>query len=71
MADASILTVRDVANLLKVDEKTVYRLSRAKHLPGFKVAGSWRFKHSDIDLWIEQQKEAAGQPKGNTKEGRR
>ncbi len=50
------MTVRDVALYLKVDEKTVYRLAQRGELPGFKVAGTWRFKRSDIETWIEQRK---------------
>ena len=50
------MTVRDVADYLNVDEKTVYRLAQRGELPGFKVAGTWRFKRSDIDDWIEQRK---------------
>jgi len=53
------LTVRDVATLLRVDEKTVYRLTRKGDLPGFKVAGAWRFQKSDMDAWVERQKTAA------------
>ena len=50
------MTVRDVANYLNVDEKTVYRLAQKGELPGFKVAGTWRFKREDIYQWIEDQK---------------
>ena len=50
------LTVREVAELLSVDSKTVYRLAQRSELPGFKVAGSWRFMRDDIDTWIEAQK---------------
>lgn len=53
------MTVRDVAGYLNVDEKTVYRLAKRGDLPGFKVAGAWRFKPSDINKWIDLQKEAA------------
>ena len=52
------LTVKDVALLLQVDEKTVYRLTQKGELPGFKVAGSWRFKRADMDAWVERQKTA-------------
>jgi excisionase family DNA binding protein len=62
MADSAVLTVREVADLLKVDVKTVYRLARGNQLPGFKVAGTWRFKNVDLDQWIEKQKKAAGRP---------
>lgn len=52
------LTVKDVAQLLQVDEKTVYRLVRKGELPGFKVAGAWRFTPVDLQQWIERQKSA-------------
>ena len=60
------LTVKDVATLLQVDEKTVYRLTRKGDLPGFKVAGSWRFRKSDMDDWVERQKSAVSAASTNT-----
>ncbi len=59
------MTVRDVANFLNVDEKTVYRLAQRGELPGFKVAGTWRFKREDIDQWVEERKKAAAQKEGD------
>ena len=50
------MTVRQVADYLNVVPKVVYRLVQQGDLPGFKVAGTWRFKRSDIDSWIEVQK---------------
>ncbi len=50
------LTVRQVAAYLSVNEKTVYRLAQRGELPGFKVAGAWRFQPADIDCWIDRQK---------------
>ena len=49
------MTVRDVATMLNVDEKTIYRLVQKGSLPGFKVAGSWRFQWSDIQTWIDSK----------------
>lgn len=54
-----ILTLPEVAELLKVAEKTVYTMAQKSELPAFKVRGQWRFKRTDIDVWIEQQKAAA------------
>jgi len=51
-----ILTLKEVAEYLKLAEKTAYRLAADGKLPGFKVGGSWRFKESDIEKWIEEQK---------------
>jgi len=61
------MTVRDVAALLKVDEKTIYRLVTKGDLPGFKVLGSWRFQKSDLNAWIETQKIDARQTRTSTK----
>lgn len=47
------LTVADVAALLKLSEKTVYRLAQRGELPGFKAGGSRRFRRRDIDAWAE------------------
>lgn len=55
-----ILTISEVANLLKVAEKTVYSLSQKGDLPGFKVGGQWRFRRTAIDSWIEVKTQAAG-----------
>lgn len=52
----SAITVRDVAVLLNVDEKTVYRLVQKGDLPGFKVSGSWRFQRPDLEAWIAARK---------------
>ena len=62
MKTHTALSVREVADLLNVDSKTVYRLVQKSELPGFKVAGSWRFLKSDLDTWIETQKAA---PRGS------
>jgi len=53
------LTVKQVAELLSVNERTVYRMANAGELPGFKVSGSWRFMEDDIRAWIEEQKKRA------------
>ncbi len=52
------MTVRDVAAYLNVNEKTVYRLAQRQELPGFKVAGAWRFRPEDIQQWVQARKTA-------------
>jgi excisionase family DNA binding protein len=60
---SAAMNVRQVAELLAVDEKTIYRLVQRGELPGFKVAGAWRFAREDLDAWIEAQKNAVAKPK--------
>ena len=54
-----ILTLKEVAEYLKLAEKTAYRLAAEGKLPGFKVGGSWRFRKEDIESWIAEQKAAS------------
>ncbi len=50
-----ILTIKELAAHLKVNERTIYRLASAKKIPAFKVGGSWRFSKADIDEWIQRK----------------
>ncbi len=54
-SEGGILTIKQVADYLKVTERTIYRLAAVKQIPAFKVGGSWRFSRADIDSWIKQQ----------------
>lgn len=53
--DGTILTIKEVAAYLKVNERTVYRLAASGDIPAFKVGGSWRFRKDTLEQWIEQQ----------------
>ena len=61
--DTNILTIREVAEYLRITEKTAYRLASEGKLPGFKVGGSWRFKKGELDGWIEKQKHVSSKDK--------
>ncbi len=50
-----IMTLKEVAEYLKLAEKTAYRLAGDGTIPGFKVGGSWRFRKAVIEDWIDQQ----------------
>ncbi len=56
MQGEEVLTIKDVAALLKVGEKTVYSMAQGGELPAFKVRGQWRFSRKDLDAWMERQK---------------
>jgi len=57
----SVMTVKEVAEYLRVNQRTVYRLAVDRKLPGFKVGTTWRFKRADIERWIDAQA-SVGQP---------
>ena len=48
----NLLTTAQVANYLKVDKFTVYRLVTQKNIPAFKVGNQWRFSKDMIDAWL-------------------
>jgi excisionase family DNA binding protein len=51
-----LLTIAEVAELLKVSVSGVRRLQQARHLPFIKVGGSVRFSKSDIILYLEKRR---------------
>ena len=50
-----IMTVKDLAQYLKIAEKTAYRFALEGKIPGFKVGSAWRFSKKEIDAWIEKE----------------
>ncbi|MGI2336564.1 MAG: response regulator [Dehalogenimonas sp.] len=48
-----LLTVREVADYLRVTQKTVYRLLQKGTIPALKVSHSWRFDKAAIDEWLK------------------
>ena len=61
--DNDIITIKEVSAYLKLAEKTAYRLAAQGKIPGFKIGGSWRFRKSEIEDWLEKQR--------NTQEGKK
>ncbi len=68
-SEEAILTIKQVAEYLKVTERTIYRLAAAKKIPAFKVGGTWRFLRADIDNWIKKQSEDVDDPDISTVSG--
>jgi excisionase family DNA binding protein len=54
-ASDDIWTIVEVANYLRLNPQTVYRLTQQGQLPGFKVGRHWRFKREHISKWMEEQ----------------
>ena len=55
--EGEILTLKQVADFLKVTDRTIYRLAAAKKIPAFRVGGTWRFSKAEINQWIQRQSE--------------
>jgi putative molybdopterin biosynthesis protein len=47
-----MLTTKDVAEYLSINEKQVYRLIKGKKIPATRVTGKWLFPKELIDEWV-------------------
>lgn len=48
------LTVEEAAQLLRVNQWTIYRLLKKKQLPGArKIGRAWRFHRDTLMQWME------------------
>lgn len=53
--DAQLLTVKDIAAYLQVNERTVLKLVVEGKLPAVKVGNQWRFRRNIVDAWLDDQ----------------
>jgi excisionase family DNA binding protein len=55
----SLLTVEEVAEMLKVPVSWVYERTRRRgmdRIPGFRLGKYWRFREGDVLAWLERQR---------------
>ena len=64
-----VLTIKEVAALLKLAEKTVYAMAQAGEIPAFKIRGQWRIRRAELDQWIDAQPRG-GESRGGNHDGR-
>jgi excisionase family DNA binding protein len=55
MTTRDLLTTKEVAEYLRVNPYTIYRLVSQNKLPAFKVGSQWRFERSVLDRWLKKQ----------------
>jgi excisionase family DNA binding protein len=53
-ADFTILTVREVAEYLRMSEAKVYRLANERQLPAIRIGKAWRFRKDLLDEWLSK-----------------
>lgn len=50
-----LMTVRELATYLNLNERTVLKLAAEGPLPAVKVGNQWRFRKAMIDAWLDDQ----------------
>lgn len=58
---AEIMTLKDLADYLRMNERTIAKLVQEGVIPGLKVASQWRFTREAIDNWFAGQLQQRGQ----------
>jgi excisionase family DNA binding protein len=68
----SMMTVRQVAELLGVHENWVYDQAASGQLPSYKIGGTRRFDPNEVRGWISDHREPErlGEPRQRTSEKR-
>ena len=59
-SDEDLLTVQEVAEILRVPNSWVYERTRrrsADRIPGFRIGKYWRFRLGDIKAWVEENRQ--------------
>lgn len=50
----SLLTIKELAQTLKVSERTIYQMVSEDYVPYVKIRHSLRFKEKDIEIWLNK-----------------
>ena len=51
----SFMTVEDVAELLRINKSTVYRMAKEGRLPATRVGRQWRFRQSALEDFLDKE----------------
>lgn len=55
MSKPEIMTVQEVAEFLRVSERTIYEWATHGIIPCGKLGTTWRFKRSQVEKWVDEQ----------------
>jgi len=54
MKDDRVMTTRELAKYMKLNEKTILKMAQNKELPGVKIGNQWRFYLETIDQYLQR-----------------
>jgi excisionase family DNA binding protein len=60
-ASSQFMTTAEVAQLLRVNQSTIYRLLRQRQIPALRIGSDYRFDKDAIEKWMAG-KQAKRQP---------
>jgi len=54
-----LLTLSEVATILKISKRTLHRMIQHRQIPAFKVGGQWRILESRFQEWMRVEEQSA------------
>ena len=54
-----LLTLSEVATILKISKRTLHRMIQHRQIPAFKVGGQWRILESRFREWMQVEEQSA------------
>ena len=54
-----LLTLSEVAAILKLSKRTLHRMTQHQQIPAFKVGGQWRILESRFQEWMQVEEHSA------------
>ena len=52
-----LLTAREVAGYLNISKITIYDWAQKGKIPAFRLGHHWRFRRSEIEEWLDQNRQ--------------
>ena len=53
MADFKLYTIDEIADILKVTQRTIYNYIKSGSLKAIKIGKYWRIRHEDLDHFLK------------------
>lgn len=50
-----LMTTKELADYLRLNERTVLKLAASGELPGVRLGNQWRFRRGALDAWLDDQ----------------
>lgn len=54
-----VLTLPEAASYLRLSERSLYDLARARRVPAAQLGGKWLFPRARLEAWLAAQADAA------------
>ena len=54
-SDHELLTIKEIGDLLRLHPSTIYKLTKNRKIPCFRVGSDWRFQRDQIERWMAEQ----------------